>query len=177
VEDDSYVEDKEVFVTQPGLYRVLSSDRSYAGKKFQRWLFHDVIPTLTKYGEYPAPIITQDSEVKKLAKLVLMEIEQREEAEKRNQAKFLEHEEKLALLGNKLDSIESEHENSDYISVAQYCSNHLIDRTNEQLIFGWCIKICAEKGERSEKRTMNGKKELFFPPHVISSAVSHTKKA
>lgn len=177
VTDGSYVEDKEVFVTQPGLYRVLSSDRSYAGKQFQRWLFHDVIPALTKYGEYPAPIISQDSEVKRLAKIVLMEIEQREEAEKRNQAKFLEHEEKLTILGNKLKSIETSKEGSDFMSVAQYCGSNLIDRTHEQLIFGWCIKICAEEGERSEKRSINGKKELFFPPHVISSAVSHAKKA
>ncbi|EJG1991644.1 TPA: Bro-N domain-containing protein [Vibrio parahaemolyticus] len=177
VTDGSYAEEQEVFVTQPGLYRVMSSDRSYAGKKFQRWLFHDVIPTLTKYGEYPAPIVTQDSEIKQLAKIVLMEIEQREEAERRNQAKFLEHEQKLEQLGNKLESIESGKASSDYISVAQYCRNNLIDRTHEQLIFGWCIKICAEEGERSEKRDINGKKELFFPPHVISSAVSHAKKA
>lgn len=175
--DNSYTEDKEVFVTHPGLYRVLSSDRSYAGKKFQRWLFHEVIPTLTKYGEYPAPIVTQDSEVKQLAKIVLMEIEQREEAEKRNQAKFLEHEEKLNLLGDKLKSIETDGDSSGFISVAQYCSNNLIDKTHEQLIFGWCIKICAEEAERSEKRTLSGKIELCFPLHVISAAVSQAKKS
>ncbi|HDY8067444.1 TPA: BRO-like protein [Vibrio vulnificus] len=177
VVNGAFSEEKEVFVTQPGLYRVLSSDRSYAGKKFQRWLFHDVIPALTKYGEYPAPVITQDSEVKKLAKLVLMEIEQREEAEKRINEKFLAHEKQLNLLGDKLHSIETESDISDYFSVAQYCSNNLIDKTHEQLIFGWCIKICAEEGEKSHKRTINGRKELFFPLHVIAAAVSHAKKA
>lgn len=176
VADSSFEDEKEVFVTQPGLYRVLSSDRSYAGKKFQRWLFHDVIPTLTKYGEYPAPVITQDSEVKKLAKLVLMEIEQREEAERRIHEKFLDHESQLNRLGEKLHSIESDSDVSDYISVSQYCSNNLIDKTHEQLIFGWCIKICAEEGEKSIKRNMNGRKELLFPFHVIASAVSHAKK-
>lgn len=45
----------EIFLTQPGLYRVLSNDKTEAGKKFQRWLFHEALPAIIKYGEYPAP--------------------------------------------------------------------------------------------------------------------------
>ena len=55
VADGSYTEKDEAFVTQAGLYRVLSGDRSETGKRFQRWLFHEVIPAIFKYGEYPAP--------------------------------------------------------------------------------------------------------------------------
>lgn len=41
---------KEIFVTWPGLYRVMSGDQSTAGKRFQKWLFHEVILSLTKHG-------------------------------------------------------------------------------------------------------------------------------
>ena len=36
VKDPRFPNQKEIFVTQPGLYRVLSSDRSMAGKRFQK---------------------------------------------------------------------------------------------------------------------------------------------
>ncbi len=55
VENATFKGETEVFVTQPGLYRVLSSDRSMAGKRFPKWLYHEVIPSLTKHGVYPPP--------------------------------------------------------------------------------------------------------------------------
>lgn len=60
----------EVFVTQPGLYRVMSSDKSAAGKKFQKWLFHEVIPSLTKYGNYPPPKETKGSALAQMAEIL-----------------------------------------------------------------------------------------------------------
>lgn len=60
----------EVFVTQPGLYRVMSSDKSAAGKKFQKWLFHEVIPSLTKYGSYPPPKENKGSALAQMAEIL-----------------------------------------------------------------------------------------------------------
>ncbi|NDV93082.1 BRO-like protein [Alteromonas sp. 345S023] len=64
-EDDEYIYrpsenkrfdgDNELFITQPGVFRLLSYDNSKSSKKFQRWLFHEVIPSLTKFGTYPPP--------------------------------------------------------------------------------------------------------------------------
>ncbi|MCG6222713.1 BRO-N domain-containing protein [Vibrio diabolicus] len=175
VTDGSYAEEEEVFVTQPGLYRVLSSDRSYAGKKFQRWLFHEVVPALTKYGEYPAPLVSQDSDVKRLAKTLLLEIEAREELERKTQEKFLEHEHKLNQLGQQLHSIESDMPYSDLMSVSDFCERNLIDKTHEQLIFGWCIKIAAEENEPTKKKVVSGVTTVLFPPHVITAAVKNAK--
>ncbi|AYF15481.1 hypothetical protein QRM37_003416 [Vibrio parahaemolyticus] len=45
----------EICVTEPGLYRVLSRDTSEAGKAFQRWIFHDVIPSIREHKQYPPP--------------------------------------------------------------------------------------------------------------------------
>ncbi|WP_295890934.1 BRO family protein [uncultured Vibrio sp.] len=171
VTDGSYVNNEEVFVTQPGLYRVLSSDRSYAGKKFQRWLFHEVVPALTKYGEYPAPLVSQDSDVKRLAKTLLLEIEAREELERKTQEKFIEHENKLNQLGAQLNSIESDLPNSELISISDYCERNYIDKTHEQMIFGWCIKIAAEENEPTKKKLVNGVNTVLFPAHVIAIAI------
>ncbi|PKH21891.1 hypothetical protein CIG19_15235 [Enterobacterales bacterium CwR94] len=61
---------KEIFVTQPGLYRVMSSDRSAAGKRFQKWLFHEVIPSLTKHGVYPPPPEAKGSALAQMAEIL-----------------------------------------------------------------------------------------------------------
>ncbi|WP_318509712.1 BRO-N domain-containing protein [Photobacterium leiognathi] len=45
----------EVCVTEPGLYRLLSRDETPAGKAFQRWIFHEVIPSIREHKQYPPP--------------------------------------------------------------------------------------------------------------------------
>ncbi|ENQ8067066.1 hypothetical protein ACEPNQ_004531 [Vibrio parahaemolyticus] len=49
-------ERSETCVTEPGLYRVLSRDTSEAGKAFQRWIFHEVIPSIREHKQYPPPV-------------------------------------------------------------------------------------------------------------------------
>ncbi|WP_028762446.1 BRO family protein [Shewanella colwelliana] len=60
----------ETFVTQPGLNRVMGNDDSAAGRKFQRWLYHDVVPSLTKFGSYPPPLTPQGSALSQMAEIV-----------------------------------------------------------------------------------------------------------
>jgi prophage antirepressor-like protein len=165
-----YSDDEEIFVTQPGLYRVLSSDKTIAGKTFQRWLFHEVVPSLTKYGEYPPPLVSQDSDVKRLATTLLMEIEQREELERKTQEQFNTHEKMLNHLGNKLQNIESNNQQIDFMCVMDFCNLHGIDKTEEQLVLGWCIKICAEKGEPSRRVIVKSQEVLQFPMYVLVAA-------
>lgn len=66
----TFSDEKEIFVTQPGLYRVLAGDRSPAGKKFQKWLFHEVIPSITKFGIYPPPIHSRGSLLSQMAEML-----------------------------------------------------------------------------------------------------------
>lgn len=68
--DKTFGDEKEVFVTQPGLNRVMASDKSKAGKKFQRWLYHEVIPSLQKHGMYPPPAVPQGSALAQMAEIV-----------------------------------------------------------------------------------------------------------
>lgn len=39
-------------VLEPGLYRLLSKSRKPVGKRFQRWMFHEVLPSIRKTGKY-----------------------------------------------------------------------------------------------------------------------------
>lgn len=39
-------------INEPGLYRLLSRSNKKRAKKFQRWVFHDVLPTIRKTGGY-----------------------------------------------------------------------------------------------------------------------------
>ncbi|NVN81104.1 MULTISPECIES: BRO family protein [Vibrio] len=52
---DTGVEMSEICLTEPGLYRVLTRDETPAGKAFQRWLFHEVLPSIREHKQYPPP--------------------------------------------------------------------------------------------------------------------------
>lgn len=40
------------FVSEPGMYRLIFMSRKPEAKKFQRWVFHEVLPSIRKYGFY-----------------------------------------------------------------------------------------------------------------------------
>jgi prophage antirepressor-like protein len=48
-------EQEMLTVTEPGLYRLLSKSRKAIAKRFQRWLFHEVLPSIRKTGSYSLP--------------------------------------------------------------------------------------------------------------------------
>lgn len=42
-------------VTEAGLYRLIFTSRKPEAKKFQRWIFHEVIPNIRQHGYYALP--------------------------------------------------------------------------------------------------------------------------
>lgn len=44
-------------ITEPGLYKLLSRSRKEVGKRFSRFVFHDVLPCIRKHGCYPEPTV------------------------------------------------------------------------------------------------------------------------
>jgi hypothetical protein len=44
-----------LFVTEPGLYAVVMTSRAENAKPFQRWVYHDVLPSIRRHGCYPPP--------------------------------------------------------------------------------------------------------------------------
>lgn len=43
------------FINEPGLYKLIGSSRKPAAKRFNRWVTHEVLPTIRKYGAYMTP--------------------------------------------------------------------------------------------------------------------------
>lgn len=161
------------FVTQPGLFRIILRDNSPACKKFQRWVFHEVLPSIQRYGTYPPPAVPQGSEVKKAVMLLLDEIEERERLERETKERFLITEKKLNELSKRLvASTPTSGPSLSYFTISEYCQSQKIDHANSQLFQGWCIKICAEDGYYSHKIIIEGKEEISFPEPVLLKARS-----
>lgn len=166
--------DNVPYVTQPGLFRIILRDNSRACKKFQRWVLHDVLPSIQKYGTYPAPLIEQDSDIKRVVKSLLAEIEQREKLEEETREQFQIHQRRLDHLSERIESMSSETLSGKFISIIDYCEENGINPNKIQLIFGWCIKIVSERNEPTTKAFIDGKEEKLFPPHVIHEAIQAT---
>lgn len=162
------------FVTQPGLFRIILRDNSPACKRFQRWVFHEVLPSIQRYGTYPPPIVQQGSEVKKAVMLLLEEIEERERLERETKERFIQTERRLNELSQKI-STTATHQNYGirFFTVSDYCNQAGIPKSQEQLLRGWCIKICAEEGHPSHKILNDGQEEASFSELVLNKASSN----
>lgn len=157
----------EVYVTEPGLYRIVSRDTSPASKRFQRWIFHEVLPSIRKYGSYPPPIQSESSELKTLVsllqqnvQLLAKEIEHREALEKQ----VIEHDDRI----NKLEVIVSNDEG--YMTIKNRLNDLEIDIDNIGLIWGWCEKIRLENNYDCKKNNI-GQFDTKYPIIVIDRAI------
>ena len=43
------------FISAPGLYKLIGASRKPAAKRFNRWVTHDVLPSIRKHGAYMTP--------------------------------------------------------------------------------------------------------------------------
>lgn len=48
-------EQEMLIVNEPGLYRLIFTSRKPNAEKFQDWVYHEVLPSIRKYGYYVAP--------------------------------------------------------------------------------------------------------------------------
>ncbi|MBD2473148.1 BRO family protein [Nostoc sp. FACHB-145] len=53
--DDNPKGQEMLTVTEPGLYRLIFKSRKPVAKRFQRWVFHEVLPSLRRTGSYSIP--------------------------------------------------------------------------------------------------------------------------
>lgn len=60
-----------VFVSEPGLYKLIMRSRKPEAKEFQRWVTHEVLPTIRKTGGY-IPTSESDSDEAIMAKALLI---------------------------------------------------------------------------------------------------------
>lgn len=76
-----------ITINEPGLYSLVLSSRKPEAKKFKRWITHEVIPAIRKYGGYLTPkkieeVLTDPDTIIKLATQLKEEREKRLEAER-----------------------------------------------------------------------------------------------
>ena len=45
----------DFYLTEAGLYKLLTFDESSAAERFQDWVFEDVLPSIRQHGIYPPP--------------------------------------------------------------------------------------------------------------------------
>ncbi|GAA6153898.1 BRO-N domain-containing protein [Pseudoteredinibacter isoporae] len=168
-EDEYKTIDDHIYVKEPGLLRIIMRDNSPASKKFQRWVLHEVLPSIGKYGTYPPPVVKENSDIKRVVQSLLMEIEEREALERKVGEQFLKHEKALNALSEQI-SAENSHTNETHYSVEEYCQARNISPSSAQMLHGWCLKICAEGDGGAKKKVVSGTVVLSFPEHVLNQA-------
>ncbi len=158
------------YITQPGLFRIILRDSSPACKNFQRWVFHEVLPSIQKHGTYPPPLSNESSDVRKAVMLLLDEIDERERLERETKQRFEKNERRLDELSERISTRALPDMSHAHKTVNEFCTLNSIDPTHEHMIFGWCLKICTESGYKSYKTHEHGQQITKFPEHVISEA-------
>lgn len=171
--------DHELYVTEPGLYRVVSRDTSPASKKFQRWIFHEVLPSIRRYGSYPSPLQPGDSELKTLVSLLqsnvgllAIEIERREALEKQVQIQFESHDNRINDISYKLEEIILSDDG--YITIQNRLNDLEID-LNKEDIWAWCEKIRFEKNYDCRKSNTGNRLDTKYPINIIDQAIGMLK--
>jgi len=167
--------DHEFYITEPGLYRVISRDTSSASKKFQRWIFHEVLPSIRRHGSYPPPLQSGDSELKTLVSLLqnnvgllALEIERREALEKQVQVQFENHDNRINDISHKLEEIVSNDEG--YITI-QTRLNDLEINMDQTLIWACCEKIRFENSYDCKKSHTGNRFDTKYPISIIDRAI------
>lgn len=145
---------EEVFVTQPGLYRILSADRSKAGKKFQKWLFHEVVPSIAQYGSYPPPIKPSGSVLAQMAEILAQNSRMLADAIVRQDR--LENEvnnvkTKLDHVEDRVSAIEADGLDTKLIITVKdrFQQRSIVANPERELeVVAWCENLSLSKGKR-----------------------------
>ncbi|UBT80588.1 hypothetical protein LCH33_004013 [Pseudomonas amygdali] len=177
-DDTSTSPRQEVFITQPGLYRLISRDSTPASKNFQRWLFHEVLPSIHKHGTYPPPAKQPGSEIMSLAhalaqntNLLIKEIEERENLALETKLRFDETEKQLHEINQKIGEISPQLEYENFQKISDYCDEHNI-KLDQQHLWAMCTKLCIEQGIRAKnKLSPDGEKGHLYPKTIIKAAI------
>jgi len=157
----------EVFLAEPGLYRVLAQDTTPAGKKFQRWLFHKVLPSIREFQTYPPPVVKPRSEISALANslqqtvsLLAMEIDKREALAVRVDEVEL-----------KVNAIESLRDLTPFRNVSQRLLELGLTDLNVEQIWHWCEKLKMEESAEKIKSPCGIPHNAYYPIAIVDKAI------
>lgn len=191
IENSKFDGETELFVNEPGLYRVLSSDRSMAGKKFQKWLFHKVIPALTKYGFFPAPEEPKDkgSELTQMAELLAQNARMLADNIKKTEeikievaevkSDVTEVKQDVSVVKEKLEKIESKDSSNFFKTVSERLSDLSIKLEGRLIteIIAWCENISLSKNRQKIPCPVRSRDNVRFCIDVIDEAIRLVHKS
>lgn len=131
------------YVSEPNLYRVIFQSRKEEAKKFQDWIFNDVIPSIRKTGSYSIKPMTH-IEIIAMQAQAMVELERKQnelEAVQAKQSKDIEYLKTKAV------------HRPDYYSIIGFANKVKIKVGLEKAkklgkVF---VKLCKEKGYTTEK--------------------------
>jgi prophage antirepressor-like protein len=148
-----------LIVNEPGLYRLVMRSRKAAAKEFQRWVTHEVLPSIRKTGKYDA---TQVPQVKNpVHQLMIDTVIRLDEVEQRAIAaeeRAIRAEARIAAVDTKADlALEDAHTMSleDYIM-----KNGLLrqfPQTQWSRYATWLVNFCLATGMHVSKIPVYGK--------------------
>lgn len=173
----------EYYVSEPGIYRVVSRAKSSGAKKFQRWIYHDVMPSLRKYGQYPAPQINDDSFLLQLADQHAKQSQLLSQYIRQSETKFKELEDRLKDTDKQFDSInerlvlieESSLPSESYYSVSDCLKSLDLDTKDLIYVIALCEKICTEKELPYLPSFRKIREEQRFTKDVIELALNYAR--
>ncbi|KGA34251.1 BRO-like protein [Pectobacterium brasiliense] len=168
VSHGKFDEETEIFVTQPGLNRVMGNDKSKAGRKFQRWLYHEVVPSLTKHGVYPPPMTAQGSALTKMAEIVAQNAIAVAEL-------FRQHDElsrKMEDVDSRVSRLEGNSDEPHIITVRQFFDKQelFLSEKKEFDIVVWCENLALSYGRPQRKCPSGDRMRTKFYQVIIEEA-------
>lgn len=173
----------EIFLTQPGLNRVMGTDSSPAGRKFQRWLYHEVVPSLTKHGVYPPPLTPQGSALAQMAEIIAQNSRALADAIVRQDK--LEQEVKsvkgdITDVQDRVKRLESTNtENEFVITVREWFdnSNIALSKSKELDVVNWCENLSLRYNKPRSACPSGERLNAKFFQEVIEEAKSLVERA
>jgi prophage antirepressor-like protein len=173
----------EIFVTQPGLNRVMGTDDSPAGRKFQRWLYHDVVPSLTKHGVYPPPLTPQGSALSQMAEIIAQN--SRALADSIVRQDKLEQEVKsvkgdVSDVQERIEKLENTNTESEYVLTVRSWfdkANIALASSKEFEIVNWCENLSLRHSKPRSACPSGERLNAKFFEEIISEAKSLVERA
>ena len=175
----------DYFVTEPGIYRVVSRAKSSGAKKFQRWVYHDVMPALRKFGVYPPPKETNDSFLLQIADQQAKQSQLLSQYIRQAETRFNELDEKcdsndksIKKLAERVIRVETANiPKLEFYDVADVLSSMSISENDLIYVIALCEKICAEKNHHYIPSLNGIREEQRFTMPVIELALNYARIA
>lgn len=173
--------DFEYFLTEPGVYRIVSRSNSTGAKRFQRWVYHEVMPSIRKYGSYPPPhkpdgsfLLQLADQQAKQSQLLSQFIRDSENKLNELNEKVESHNQNISILKDRIVQIETKNLNSiELYDIRDVLKKEDISLENLEYIIALCEKICIERNEpKLDGENREGQK---FTKKTIETAISYSR--